>query len=826
MFPNEKGLSNEEVIKRQEQCGLNVLPEKPSPSQLSIFIQQLKSPLVYVLLLAGLVTLAIGHYTDAIIISLAVFINTILGFVQENRASNALHALKHYITDKATVIREGNRVSIDTSQIVPGDVIILSQGVKVPADGKLTFANRLYVDEAVLTGESMPVNKVKDNDVFMGTTVSSGQAVMVVEAIGATTKMGAIAGEIQEVEEDTPLQRQLKGFSNQLVVVIGVLITIVFILGILYGFNLTEIFVTSVALAVSSIPEGLLVSLTVVLAIGMQKILKHRGLVRKLSAAETLGGVTVICVDKTGTLTQGKMKVVDCIGNEKKLAEQVLLANDLDDPIVIAAFEWGRTIIKDFVSEHQREDSIPFSSKERFFVSLNQWSDNSNMVFVNGAPELLLQWTTLSEKEKNEVLSTIDGLTKQGKRIIGFARKEVSLDKKSLVTDDAKDGLGWIGLLAFSDPVRPGVREALEQTVSAGIRTIVITGDYSKTSEFVLQELGIAISNEEVMTGEELEKLTVKQLAQKVKSVRLFARTTPDQKLIIVEALKKNGEIVAMMGDGVNDAPALHKADIGIVVGEATDVAKESADLVLLDSNFSTIVRAIEEGRAMFGNIRKIILYLMSDAFAEIILITGGIMLGLPLPIIAVQILWINLVSDGFPNLALTVDPKRADIMKEGPRLPSERLVTTWMISLIGIISIVSSLTVLFSFILVYRMTGDLTTARSMAFITLGLDSLVYVFSVRTLMTPFWKSNPFENKWLSVAVMAGFVLQVLPFTTSTLRQFFGLSNLSLPYWLTAMGLSVLMFFTVEVLKSGYQLNRALNNKRRFITGEIKSDSKN
>ena len=486
----------------------------------------------------------------------------------------------------------------------------------------------------------------------------------------------------------------------------------------------------------------------------------------------------------------------------------------------------GRTIIKDFVSEHQREDSIPFSSKERFFVSLNQWSDNSNMVFVNGAPELLLQWTTLSEKEKNEVLSTIDGLTKQGKRIIGFARKEVSLDKKSLVTDDAKDGLGWIGLLAFSDPVRPGVREALEQTVSAGIRTIVITGDYSKTSEFVLQELGIAISNEEVMTGEELEKLTVKQLAQKVKSVRLFARTTPDQKLIIVEALKKNGEIVAMMGDGVNDAPALHKADIGIVVGEATDVAKESADLVLLDSNFSTIVRAIEEGRAMFGNIRKIILYLMSDAFAEIILITGGIMLGLPLPIIAVQILWINLVSDGFPNLALTVDPKRADIMKEGPRLPSERLVTTWMISLIGIISIVSSLTVLFSFILVYRMTGDLTTARSMAFITLGLDSLVYVFSVRTLMTPFWKSNPFENKWLSVAVMAGFVLQVLPFTTSTLRQFFGLSNLSLPYWLTAMGLSVLMFFTVEVLKSGYQLNRALNNKRRFITGEIKSDSKN
>ncbi len=806
MFSNEQGLSNEEVKGRQQQCGFNVLPEKPPPSQFYLIVQQLKNPFVYVLLFAATLTLIIGHFSDAFIIFLAVLINTILGFVQESRASNALYSLKHYITNKAIVIREGKRITINTKEIVSGDLVILNQGAKIPADGKLTFANRLYVDESLLTGESLPVDKTKGDAVFMGTTVSSGQAVLLVEAIGATTKMGAIAMQIQEKEDDTPLQLQLKMFSKQLVFIICALTIIVFILGILYRFSMIEIFGTSIALAVSSIPEGLLVSLTVVLAIGMQKIIRHRGLVRKLSAAETLGGVTTICVDKTGTLTQGKMDVVNCIGNEKKLAEQVLLANDLDDPIVISAFEWGRTIINDFVSEHPRLDSIPFSSKERFFISLHKWSENNNVLFVNGAPELVLEWTTLSEIEKKEIIATIDSLTKQGKRLIGFARKDVSLNKKNLETKDAKEGLAWVGMLAFSDPVRLGVKEALELAMAAGIKTTVITGDYPKTSEFVLSELGISISRNEIMVGSELEQLTVEGLAQKVKSIRLFARTTPDQKLMIVEAMKKNGEIVAMMGDGVNDAPALHKADIGIVVGEATDVAKESADLVLLDSNFATIIGAIEEGRAMFDNIRKIILYLMSDAFSEIIVIIGGITLGLPLPVTAVQILWINLVSDGFPDLALTIDPKRANIMKEKPRPSGERLVNTWMITLICLVSIVAGLIALSSFVIIYKTTGDIILARSVAFITLGLNSLVYVFSVRALMTPFWKNHLFENKWLIIAVLAGLGLQIMPFTTPTLRQFFGLSHLPLLYWLIAIGLSILMFFVIEAFKLTYRLD--------------------
>ncbi|KKQ92750.1 MAG: Calcium-translocating P-type ATPase, PMCA-type [Candidatus Woesebacteria bacterium GW2011_GWB1_39_10] len=806
MFPNEPGLSNEEVKRRQLQYGANVLPEKPPPSQFSLILQQLRNPFVYVLLVAALVTSIIGHFSDALIIFLAVFINTILGFIQESRANNALYALKHYVTSKATVIRNGQRISINTSDIVPGDLVVLDQGTKISADGKLTFANRLYIDEAVLTGESLPVNKNKDDSVFMGTVVSSGQATFLVEAIGATSKMGTIALQIQEEEEDTPLQRQLKGFSKQLVSIICVLTVAVFVLGLLYKFSLVEIFITSVALAVSSIPEGLLVSLTVVLAIGMQKIVKHRGLVRKLSAAETLGGVTVICVDKTGTLTQGKMEVVDYLGDKRQLAEQVLLANDLDDPIVISAFEWGRTIISDFVSEHSRLDSIPFSSKERFFMSLHEWSEKNNILFVNGAPEQLLGWTTLSEAEKKAVIQNINDLTKQGKRLIGFAKKEVPLGKNSLKTDDAKEGLTWVGILAFSDPVRSGVEESLKLAYEAGIRTIVITGDYSTTAEFVLTELGMGVKKDELLLGSELEKLTVEELAQKVKSIKLFARTTPDQKLMIVEALKRNGEIVAMMGDGVNDAPALHKADIGIVVNEATDVAKESADLVLLDSNFATIVGAIEQGRAMFENIRKIILYLMSDAFAEIIVVVGGIVMGLPLPITAAQILWINLISDGFPDLALTIDPQRANIMKEGPRPPQEKLVNRWMIVLISLVSLTAGLIALSSFVIVYKMTNDIVTARSVAFITLGLNSLAYVFSVRSLMTPFWKNHLFENKWLVVAVIAGLGLQVVPFMTPSLRQFFGLSELDSMYWIVAIGLSILMFFVIEVFKMGYKLN--------------------
>jgi len=800
MILDEHGLTSKEVSERIKEFGPNVLPEQPRPAAIQILFAQLQSPLVYVLLIAGTVTLFLRHIADSSVIFLSVLINTVFGFIQERKAGNAFAALNQFIVHTSEVIRNGERVKVDTSEIVPGDVVVLIQGSKVPADGMLLFANRVYFEEAILTGESVSVAKEIGDQIFMGTTVQTGNALMRTTQTGSRTRIGHIAQEIQSVEADTPLKQQLANFSNKLVILILSLITFVFIIGLLRGDNASELFTTSVALAVSSIPEGLVVSLTVVLAIGMQKILKRKGLVRKLTSAETLGGVTTICLDKTGTLTAGQMKVVGYIGQKHNLAKQVLLANDLDDPIVIAAYAWGEEVTKLNQADYKRLDSIPFSSKERLSVSLHKWDEQKNMIFVNGAPDVLLQNTTLSATEREEIIQKIDALTSSGKRLMGLARKEVPLKVSRLKIHDAKSNLEWVGILEFDDPVRPSVKNALEQTRLAGIRTIVITGDYAKTAQFVLAEVGIPVTDQEIMLGAEMESIGLEELSEKVKTIKLFARTTPDQKNMIVQALQKNREVVGMMGDGVNDAPAIHQADIGIVVNDASDVARESADLVLLDSNFSTVVSAVEEGRSIFDNIRKILLYLLSGAFAEIIVVIASIILKLPLPITAIQIIWINLVSDGLPGLALTVDPSREGIMKEKPRKPDEKLMSNWMFLFIFVVSLCAGSIALAVFVVTYRMTGDLVLARSLTFLTLGLNSLTYVFSVRSLLTPFWKSNIFANKWLIAAVMCGYVLEFIPFSTQSTRAFFKLSQITLQHWLGATIISIGLFFVVELLK--------------------------
>jgi len=800
MLPQETGLSSQEAKLRLARYGANLIPEKRPPSNFSIFFSQFKNPLVYVLILAGITTLLLKHFSDTVIILAAVLVNTVLGFFQEAKAGHALSALKKLVAPQADVIRDSKRQKIEAKDLVPGDIVVLSLGMKVPADGQIIYNNRFFVNEAILTGESLPAAKAKGEAVFMGTTVSSGQAVMEVGVTGEKTQIGKIAEGVQEAPEETPLKRQISRFSRQLLILVGALTLLVFIIGLLSGESIIEIFKTAVALAVSAIPEGLIVSLTVVLAIGMQRILRRNGLVRTLTSAETLGGVTTICVDKTGTLTEGKMRVMDIVGDRQELAKQAVLANDLDDPLVIAAFEWARQFVKDYLQEHPRLDSIPFSPKQRFFASLNRWRQGKNIVFVNGAPDFLLSWSNMSGGQKQKIQQQIEDLTKEGKRVIGFARKEVPESEKKLSRDQVKSGLTWIGLLSFSDPVRPGVTEAMDKAQKAGIKIIVITGDYPNTAKAVLQEIGLTVSESEVLLGDELEKINRNRLSREVNKIRLFARTTPDQKLKIVEALKKNGEVVAMMGDGVNDALAINKADIGIVVGDASDVARESADLILLDSNFATIVAAVEEGRGIFDNLRKIILYLLSDAFGEIITVILAIIASLPLPITAVQILWINLVSDGFPSLALTVDPKRRGIMQEAPRSPKENVVNGWMKALIATVSVFSGIFALAFFAYVLNAGGDVKLARSVAFLTLGVNSLVYVFSVRNLTTPFWKSSILENKWLIVAVGAGFILQVVPFVTPQTREFFGTASLPLNFWLVSLALSALMFIMVEVSK--------------------------
>lgn len=800
----EKGLSVRQVKKAQQKYGPNRLPEKPPPSSFSIFVSQLKNPLVYVLLSASFVTFILGDYSDTTIILLAVVINTLLGFVQEKRASNTLVALKQMVHPTTKVVRSGQMVEIPVEEVTVGDLVILNQGMRIPADGSLIMANRMFVDESMLTGESRPVEKEKSSEVFMGTVVASGRGKMIVEKIGKETQMGSIALQIQEPDEETPLKKQISQFSKQLTILVLALIIFVFFVGVVSGQEFKSIFTTSVALAVSAIPEGLLIGVTVVLAIGMQRIAARKGLVRHLISAETLGAVTTICTDKTGTLTVGRMRVVEALGDKKNLAKQSILANDLDDPIVIAAWEWAKKQSggEMLLQKYERLDSIPFSSSTRFFVSLNKWNKKKNMLFVNGAAEYLLEWSNLSSAKKQKIYDQIDKLTSEGKRVLGMARKTVACSYKKINEKNVKVNLEWVGLLVFEDPVRRGVQAALQNTKRAGMRTLIITGDYAKTARAVADQLGLNLREENILTGAELTNLSSSNLAKKLKDPEafLFARTTPEQKLKIVEALKENGEVVAMMGDGVNDAPALKKADIGIVVGSATDVAKSSADLVLLDSNFATIVAAVEEGRAIFDNIRKVVLYLMTDAFSEIVAIIGSIIIGLPLAVTAVQILWINLVSDGFPNLALTVDPKSDDLMRRPPRTTGSSVVANWMKVLIALVSMVGGVGALLLFVFYFNKTNDLVLARSVAFAALGINSLVYVFSIRTLTKPFWSQDIFKNKWLNIAVFGGMVLQFLPFSLKVLQRFFEVKPLNLVQLAAIFAVALVMFIIIEVSK--------------------------
>lgn len=806
------GLSTSAVGSLRAQYGPNELPEKKPPSSLNIFLSQLKSPLVYVLLLAGVITLFLGDLSDTIIVFLAVIVNTFLGFFQEKRASQALLALKNMLRPETWVIRDGERKKILGRDLVPGDIVFLPQGEKIPADGELVEASRIYVEEAVLTGESSPVSKEAGDPVFMGTLVTAGFGFMRVDRIGNNTKLGGIATSVQEAGEDTPLRRQLKHLSRQLSIVVVGLTALVFVLGVVRGRDAYEIFTTSVALAVSAIPEGLLVALTVILAIGMQRILKRKGLVRNLLSAETLGGVTTICVDKTGTLTEGHMKLVSLAGDKSMMAKQAVLSNDRDDPLTIAAWDWGvRELsasdlkgekIDNYIDKHLRLDTLPFSSRERFSATLHEWRGKERKIFVNGAPDFILEWCNMPGADRKDWVEVIEKMTSKGMRVMGMASRSVTANKKKLDVRSLKNGLSWVGILGFLDPTRKGVSEALALARQAGIRPIIITGDYPQTAMVVVNDLGIAIKDSKVVLGGELESMSNEQLADLLRARLpiLFARTTPDQKLKIVNALKENGEVVAMTGDGVNDAPALSQADIGIAVADASEVSKESADLVLLDSNFGTIVAAVEEGRGIFDNVRKVILYLLSGAFSEITAVVLAIILGMPLPVTATQILWINLVSDGFPSLALTLDPKRSTAMDEKPRSSKEPLINRWMAIMIAAVSLFSGVSAVVLFSLVHNQTGDLVLARSVAFATLGVNSLVYVFSTRNLKEPVWRSNPFKNTWLLGGVTAGVLLQVVPFFNSGTQLFFGVAAMPLLYWVYVFVLAFLTFLLVEISK--------------------------
>lgn len=775
------GLTQKEAEKRLKTAGLNEIRRKKRVGDWQLMLAQLKSPLIYVLLGAMAITGGLlKDKEDTIMIGIAVVFNTILGFFQERKANRALEALALVLTPKAKVKRDGQWREIEARQIVVGDLVRLEIGNKVPADGRVVKADALSCNEAVLTGESAAVVKQVKDKVMMGTVVVSGIGEMIVEQIGSETEFGRIAESLEETKEPaTPLQRQLNQLARALTGIVVAVSLAVAGVGLSTGMSLKEIFPVAVALAVAAIPEGLAVALTVILAIGMQRILKQKALVRKLMAAETLGGVSVIACDKTGTLTEGKMRVVKALtDNEPLLRKAAAWCNDMRDPLEIAMNDWAHSDREGSELEllkvrnlGKRLDSIPFDHKYNYIAILHP-----GLLLVSGAPEEILARCKLTGKAGWQ--EKFEKEARKGQRLVGFAYQEVDSNKKKINREEIKD-LRWLGVLVYEDPIREGVKEVLQQAKKAGIKIKLITGDYQATAEAVAFKLGIQKQD-------------------------VYSRIKPEEKLKIVEGLQEQGEVVAMTGDGVNDAPALQRADIGIVVYEASDVAKETADMVLLDNNFGTILKAVAEGRLIRDNLKKVMIYLMADSFAEVTIVVLSLVFRVPLAVTAGMILWINLISDGLPNLALTAEPAEADLLLKRVDKRKNWLIDREMSLLIGLISSVSAITAFAAFLYYWQNPGyGLAHARSVAFSLLGLNSLVYVWSARSLSLPLWQVRWGQNKWLIAAVIGGLGLQLAGLYSGFGQKLLGTVGVDWIEWLIIGGGSLLMLVIVETVKWTY-----------------------
>lgn len=799
-----QGLSDSQVGELLKVYGKNCLPQAKKATAFSLYLSQLKSPLIYILLAASIITLLLKDYLDSIVILTAVFINSLLGFIQEHKAKKTLENLKKLISQTSKVIRNNKTIEIDSELLVPEDIVLLYAGDKIPADGEVLEDVKLLVNESLLTGESLPIEKKAGDNVFGGTSVSAGRGVIKIKKTGSATEIGQIASELQKnKEEKTPLQKKLDNLANILAIIVIALSSLVFLIGIITKEDPLTIFTTSLAIAVSAIPEGLAVSLTAILAVGMQRILKRKAVVRKLISAETLGSVTLIATDKTGTLTEGQMRITKTHLLDEPLAiKTAILANNTETPIEIALWDWVRSkdYDPDLLQENsKRDEEIPFSPETKFMATRV-----GEEIFIKGAPEIILEKCALDNTEKEKIQKTLDEYTSLGLHTIALAHKSLVGAGSSRPSDLSGNlhGFTFLGLLGAEDPIRQSVKEAIENCQKAGIKIVVVTGDYQKTAEFVLKKIGLPITNPEteIIDGRELEEISDDDLSRKIKNIKLFARVSPHQKLKIVKAFQSQGEIVAVTGDGVNDALALKEADIGVVVNSASDVAKDTADIVLLDSNFSTIVAAIEEGRGIFDNIKRVTLYLISDVFSEITIILTSLLLRLPLPLTAAQILWINIIGDGLPNLALTIEPKSRNLLSRPPKNPNEPLLNTQMKSLILIISLVSGLFAAAIFIYYLKTTGDLVLARTMAFTLHAVDSLIYVFAARALTKPIYKVNPFKNPSLILAVAVGFLLQIVVLYTPTMNVLFKTVPISGMGWLQIISLSSLVIIVIEATK--------------------------
>jgi P-type Ca2+ transporter type 2C len=812
------GLSSEQVLERRAQFGENRLPSEKGVSVWTILFNQVKSPLVYIILAAAAISLALGEFGDFAIIMIVVVIDVILGFIQEYQAQQTYVALKGLLKPTTTVIRDGQRAEVEVWELVPGDLVVLNAGEKAPGDGELIEATRLSLDEAILTGESEPVNKqaiswmdgnppenatISQTQVFMGSTVVTGRGILHITKTGTETELGQIAASLSEhEEEETPLQVRLKMFSKVLTYIVVAATLVILVVGLAMGRGFFDMLRTSIILAIAAVPEGLLIAVTVILVLGMRKVLKRNGLVKRLLAVETLGSVTVICTDKTGTLTEGRMRVnrADLL-DEERAWQTLVLCNNLEGPVDIALWEFAEKLMPDRAQElfdnTQRLSEELFTSETKYMIThvTSNVFHGETYFFLKGAPEIVLAMCDVSIEGRGDILAQVDEWAGEGLRLLGLACRSGGIMEN--YTDYT-----WLGLLGMEDPVREGVLEASRVAQHAGIQVKMITGDYRRTAERIASNIGLLDGGDQTLEGGQIAALTDEQLQEQVKKTTVFSRIRPQDKFRIIRALQSNDQVTAMIGDGVNDAPALKRANIGVVVGNATDVAKETADLILLDNNFRTIVAAIEEGRVIFYNIRKVVAYTLSNSFAEVLTIFTAMMLNWPTPLTVAQILWIHLICDGPLDIVLSFEPKEEGVMDEKPRPLKAPILTHLTASLIGVISITSAIFALGLFGHFYQIHNDPVEGRSIVFASFAINSIVYIFAYRSLRLPIYRMNPLSaNKPLIWAVVAGFLTIGIAFLFPGLRDLLGIVPLSLQEWLWVIGVAFTLLIIVEIAKA-------------------------
>lgn len=859
------GLTSKEAKQRLNQYGYNELDEGEKQSALMLFFSQFKDFMVLVLLAATLISGLLGEYIDAIAIIAIVILNGFLGFFQESRAEKSLQALKELSAPQASVLRDGTWMKISSKEIVPGDVIKFSSGDRIGADVRLIDVMSLEIEESALTGESIPVQKSAEvltsenpgigdmeNMAFMGTMVTRGSGIGIVVGTGMKTAMGQIADLLQSAEAMiTPLQRRLEQLGKILIVTALILTALVVVLGVLQGHDLYTMFLAGVSLAVAAIPEGLPAIVTVALSLGVQRMIKQKAIVRKLPAVETLGCASVICSDKTGTMTQNEMTVthlwsgditwtVDGVGYEpkgsfyrggapvdlktekslqqmlmfgmlcnhaqliKKEKEYVIDGDPTEGALLVSAMKAGYTreqLLREFDIVHE----FPFDSTRKMMSVIVKDKSGRRFVITKGAPDVLLErsnailWGERKKYLDNEALqqvqAAINQLASQALRTIAFGLKEISAHTVILNENEAEKDLTFIGLQGMIDPPRPEVKLAVKECREAGIKTVMITGDHVITAKAIAKQLGILRQGAKVIEGSELSRMSVEELEDIVEDVSVFARVSPEHKLKIVKAWQNRGHIVAMTGDGVNDAPAIKAADIGVAMGiTGTDVAKEASALVLLDDNFATIKAAIKEGRNIYENIRKFIRYLLASNVGEILVMLFAMLLALPLPLVPIQILWVNLVTDGLPAMALGLDQPEGDVMKRSPRNPREGVFARglgWKVVsrgfLIGIVTLAA-------FIIAYRQNPDhLEYAQTVAFATLVLAQLIHVFDCRSEKSILAR-NPFGNKYLVAAVVLSQLMVMAVIYYPPLQPIFHTVSLKASDWITITGLAAVPTF--------------------------------